>query len=146
MYDQQAVDTWIYGVLSGDSALVALLPNGVNSIYNVFAPAGTFPPYVIYNAMPSQDIRTNGCVRLAAVYNVTVQIVTQDTVTNKLAANAIAALFDTDMFTRGTSQNSFWITAYRTKGINLGPNMKDRLYRYVGGNYQVTLRPITQPS
>lgn len=147
MYDQEAVDAWVYGVMAADGTLTAMLPSGASSIYNQSPPAGIFPPYIIFNAVPAPDLLTNGNVRLMATYNCSVQIVIFDPASGKPFADSAAALFDTDLSpSAGVSQNSYWIKSHRTKGINLAPNMKDRLYRYVGGVYEITLRPLSQPS
>jgi hypothetical protein len=146
MYDQQAVDTWVYGQLSADSTLIAMLPSGASSIYNQKPPAGVLPPYIIFNAVPSPDTKTNGNVRVISTWNVSAQMVIIDPDTGKPVADSAAALIDQDMFTGGVSQNGFWIICSRTKAINLAPDQRDRLYRYVGGNYKIDLRPMSQPS
>jgi hypothetical protein len=146
VFDQQVVDTWVNGQLAADAALLALLPLGASSIFNQIPPAGTLPPYVVFNSMPAPDLLTNGNIRVMATYNCSVQIVIFDPDSGKPYADGAAALFDADMFTQGVSQNGYWITCHRTKGINLAPNMRDRLYRYVGGIYEVKLRPQSQPS
>jgi hypothetical protein len=143
--DQQVCDTWVYSQLAGDSALVALLPNGGASIYNQQPPAGTLPPYVIFNSIPATDMKTNGNVRLMATYMVSAQIVIFDPDTGLPAAQTIQSYIDQDLFTGGIAANSYWIVCSRVKPINLAPNMRDRLYRYIGGSYEVKLRPITQP-
>lgn len=145
MYDQAVVDTWVYSTLAADGTLIAMLPGGAGSIYNQIPPAGITPPYIIFNAMPTPDLLTNGCVRIMATYHCSAQIVIFDPDSGKPFAETAAALMDTDLFSRGMSQNGYWIDCHRTKGINLAPNLRDRLYRYVGGVYEINLRPITQP-
>jgi hypothetical protein len=64
--------TFLFNTLSGDSALMALVPNG---IFRGMAPDQTVPPFIVLSFMAGPDTNTANAVRMMTrpLYQVTVQ-------------------------------------------------------------------------
>jgi len=138
------MDTWVYGLLSGDTTLTAMLgkhPDSNECIYDALAPSGAVLPYVVFQVQTtSPDTVVVGNIRIAANVAYAVRAIGG---VGFATVRPIAAQIDALLHgARGVSANGVILACYRERPLKLPPEIGPGgvVYYHQGGIYRVRAR------
>lgn len=134
MAETLVAEQWLYTVLSGDTALAAVVGT---RIYADVAPAGATFPYVVYQNQAGRDVRGVGPTRIMAnlLYVVRgVNATTTYTGALETIANRIDAVLQA---ASGTNTRGVVIACVREQPFKLAESLDTGEYRNLGGIYRL---------
>jgi hypothetical protein len=133
MAETLVAEQWLYTVLSGDTALAAVVGT---RIYAYIAPEGAAMPYVVYQNQAGRDVRGVGPLRIMAnlLYVVKVIGATNSFGTLEVAANRIDAVLQA---ASGTNVRGTVIACVREQPFALVESLESGQYRHLGGIYRL---------
>lgn len=144
MSELGVMDTWLYGLLSGDTTLTAMLgkhPDSNECIYDALAPSGAVLPYVVFQVQAtSPDTIAVGNIRIAANVVYAVRAIGG---VGFATVRPIAAQIDHLLHgARGVSANGVVLSCHRERPLKLPPEIGPGgvAYYHQGGIYRVRAR------
>jgi hypothetical protein len=133
------VDTWLYNVLHGDSALLAAAPGDVHAD---LAPSGTDDPYVVYQWQGGDD--TIGATEANRIMHRGIWVVKAIAQTTKYTGplKTIADRIDTLLHASagGVVTGGVVFTSYRIQPFRMTEERDGQQYRHLGGQYRVLVQ------
>jgi hypothetical protein len=132
-----AARQWLFGTLTGDATLVAMLPGGATAgVNNMQAEQGTPYPFVVYQFMSGIDYAAVGAFRIWT--NMVWLVKAIGDTADVAALDAIAARIDT-LLQRGSGTpvaGNVW-SADRQTTVEYPESVEGRQYRHLGGTYRI---------
>jgi hypothetical protein len=132
-----AIDEWLYGTLTGDAALTAVVGQRV---HNEQAPTTSTFPLVVFQLQSSIDVRGNGQTRIMvdALYVVRGIVANASYDANsKLIAERIDALLHASSGGTADGGAASIFTSHRTQHFRLAEEESGKQYRHLGGIYRI---------
>lgn len=127
------VERWLYGLLSGDTALAAAVSA---RIYGYVAPLGTAFPLVIFQTQGGLDVRGVGPTRIMSDLTVVVKAIDRAEGFGTLAT--IAARIDALLQgASGAATGGLVISCVREQPFSLVEVIDGAQYRHLGGIYRI---------
>jgi hypothetical protein len=128
-------DKWLYSVLAGDTALMAL----AHGVYSYIAPAGAVSPWVLYNFQGAHDVIAVGAYRIFNSGLYQVKAVGQS---NSLAAlGAIAERIDVLLDRKtATVTGGVILASHREQPMAYAEQSDGLRYNHLGGIYRIQVQ------
>jgi len=136
MLEPSVIAKWIYGTLTGDAALAAIVGTRV---YEDVAPQGAAMPYIVFQMQsPGNDLNALGSRRVIATPLYVIRGIAQTaSYTGNLAtiAERIDVLLHGQQQRVGTNDGYVW--CYRERPFRLAEVRDGIQYRHSGGVYRI---------
>jgi hypothetical protein len=132
-----SADTWIYGILSADATLAALI-GGVGSarVYRGMAPEGVTFPVVVYFYMPGgQDVRGVGTVNIMVNGFWVIKAIDR----HRDPANAATIADRVHALLHGQASGSV-LACVREEPVSYVEFLDGALYQHIGGAYRLIVQ------
>jgi len=140
LHEVEIALAWLYGAMTGDSTLTALVPGG---FWRAYAPPSTSPVYVIFGLQSGgNDTLTMNAVRLLA--NPLYQIKAVGPASNMQAILDAASELDNLLKrTSGTIVGGYVGACYREQPLSVDELVNGEVWSNVGGMYRLQIQQTT---